>query len=43
MACVLMMQVAIDEVIDMIAVRNGWVATVFTMDVIGCMAGTGMA
>lgn len=43
MACMLMMQVAIDEVIDMIAVRNGWVATVLTMDVISRMTGTGMA
>lgn len=43
MASVLMMQVAIDEIIDMIAVRNGRVATVLTMDVISRMTGAGMA
>lgn len=43
MASVLMMQVAIDEIIDMIAVRNGGVTTVLTMDVISRMTGADMA
>jgi hypothetical protein len=43
MASVLMMQVAIDEIIDMIAVRNGGVTTVLSVDVISRMTGAGMA
>lgn len=43
MSGVLVVQVTIDEVIDMVAVRHGGMATVSPVDMIGGMCGAGMA